>query len=203
MKSAPILFVCLLGMPMAAQNFEAGIFLGQQKYAWVGIPAHGPSTSLTYTPDNKTAYGVRFGYSVATFGPASFQFTAGFQPESTSTVISVPAANSWDFKETHGSVGVMFNFKALMAWGAGLENRLEKLSGNQYGRTDSTTSNRVWARLNAGYAFPGPMVKPFFGVEYAFPLSGSNHQGSYSSQTDYLKAMAPKSQFGIYTGVRF
>ncbi|HCZ33920.1 MAG TPA: hypothetical protein DHV93_10990 [Holophagaceae bacterium] len=96
----------------------------------------------------------------------------------------------------------MFNFKAFVAVGAGLEFRSERLSGSVAGTGDSTTYNRVWARMNAGFAVPSPFVKPFFGVEAAFPLSTRSLE-SDASAADALKSMAPKSQFGIYAGIRF
>ena len=43
--------------------------------------------------------------------------------------------------------------------------------------------------MNAGYAFPTPLVKPFIGLEVAVPL------------TD--KDLGPKLQIGVYGGIRF
>jgi hypothetical protein len=202
-KNATFALALLLGAPLVAQSYEVGLFVGQQKYAWAQIPAHGPSSSPIYTPDQKTIWGIRLGCSVVTLGPASLQLNAGFQPESKSRISATPPDSPWDFSESHWSVGAVFHFKALLDWGVGIEQRMEKLSGNQFGGSDSTTSNRAWGVLNASWTRPGPTVKPFIGVECAFPLSVSNHQGSYSSQADTLKAMAPSSQIGLYTGIRF
>jgi hypothetical protein len=91
----------------------------------------------------------------------------------------------------------MFNFKVVVAVGAGLEYRSEKLEG--YGK--DATYNRPWARLNIGYVIPSPVVKPFFGVEVAFPLTNTSNK--FDSMEDILKSMAPKSQFGLYLGLRF
>jgi len=206
MKKTGIAFAILLGVPLAAQSFEVGLFLGQQQYPTPHVDV-APGTTLQFSPDNKTVYAARFGVSVADFGPASFQLTLGLQPETKSTVsasLGGVSANVGDFKENHWSAGAMFNFKAVVAVGAGLEYRAEKLSGAFSGSNDSTTYNRVWARLNAGYAIPSPVVKPFIGVEVAFPLTTTNSTLALSaSDAEVLKAMAPKSQFGIYAGIRF
>jgi hypothetical protein len=202
MRYTTVVAALLLGTPLAAQSFEAGLFVGQQTYESLGFVAHGPGFGGVVTPENKTVYGVRFGYSVATFGPASFQLTAGFQPESKTTVSSVPNS-TWDFSESHWSVGAMFHVKALLDWGAGIEERLEKLSGNQSGRSESATSSRAWVRLNACHTISSPVVKPFIGVEWAFSVAGDSNNDPVTSGPDYLKGLAPKRQLSLYAGVRF
>jgi hypothetical protein len=200
MKKATLALALLVGLPLTAQKWEAGLFLGQQQY---------PSPHEELTPgvtgqlnlDNKTVYAIRFGYSVVDMGPALFQITAGYQPEVKSgvsaTLGGVAEGKGTDFKQSHWAVGAMFNFKAVVAVGAGLEYRAEKLEL----LNESTTYNRPWARLNAGYAIPSPLVKPFFGVEVAFPLTNTSNK--FDSIENTLKSMAPKNQFGLYAGIRF
>lgn len=202
MKKAAWCLGFLLAAPLAAQSFELGVFAGQQSYKSYSLVAD-PANSVSVSIDSKTVYGARFGYSVVDFGPALFQLTAGYQPESTATGKSTivlggtPVYSQGDYKEGHWSVGAMFNFKALVAIGAGVEFRSESLKTD----TDSTTYNRPWARFNVGYAFPTPLVKPFIGVEADFPLtSKSNETGSTA---DMLKSLAPKAQIGVYGGIRF
>ncbi|WP_243319908.1 hypothetical protein [Geothrix sp. SG200] len=190
----------LLGAPLAAQSFEVGLFVGQQQYPSPHMDV-APGTTLNVEADNKTVVGARFGYSVVDFGPVLLQLTAGYQPESKSTLKATLAGTPMgesELKQSHWSAGAMFNFKAVIAVGAGLEFRSESLkeSGG-----DSTTYNRVWARVNAGYAFPTPLVKPFIGIEAAFPLSSKSND--FASAADLLKSLAPKSQIGIYAGIRF
>ena len=202
MKKTMLTFALLLGAPLAAQSWEAGVFLGQQQYQSPHGDLYG--STIQYSPENKTIYAVRLGYSVVDFGPALLQLTAGYQPESTTTmkltVGGAPAAEG-DLKQSYWSVGGMLNFKAVLALGIGLEYRSEDLSTV----TRSTTYGRPWVRANAGYAIPSPIVKPFFGVEVAFPLTSksSNLDVLNTSPEDALKAVAPKSQFGIYAGIRF
>ena len=81
--------------------------------------------------------------------------------------------------------------------GAGLEYRAEKLDVEG----ESTTYNRPWIRANIGYAIPSPLVKPFFGLEVAFPLTSTSNK--FDSIENTLKSMAPKNQIGIYAGIRF
>ncbi|NWJ41960.1 MAG: hypothetical protein HXX12_13440 [Geothrix sp.] len=151
--------------------------------------------------DNKTVYAARFGYSVVDVGPALFQITAGYQPESKATVKATlggaPSGIPAELKQSHWSVGAMFNFKAVVAVGAGLEYRAEKLDLEG----ERTTYNRPWIRANIGYAIPSPLVKPFFGLEVAFPLTSTSNK--FDSMENVLKSMAPKNQIGIYAGIRF
>jgi len=200
MKKATIALALLLGAPLAAQSFEVGLFVGQQQY---------PSPHMEVSPgltgqlnlDNKTVYGARFGYSIVDIGPALFQVTAGYQPESKTalkpTLGGVPSGTPAELKQSHWSVGAMFNFKAVVAVGAGLEYRAEKLDVEG----ESTTYNRPWIRANIGYAIPSPLVKPFFGLEVAFPLTSTSNK--FDSIENTLKSMAPKNQIGIYAGIRF
>ena len=200
MKKHAIAFALLLGSPLAAQSWEAGLFLGQQQYPSPHTEVM-PGVTGQLNLDNKTVYAVRFGYSVMDIGPALFQITAGYQPESKTTINSTlggaPSGTPSDFKQSHWSIGAMFNFKAVVAVGAGLEYRAEKLEAEG----ESTTYNRPWIRANIGYAIPSPMVKPFFGVEVAFPLTNTSNK--FDSIENVLKSMAPKNQIGLYAGIRF
>ncbi|HJV21404.1 MAG TPA: hypothetical protein VJ570_01855, partial [Holophagaceae bacterium] len=106
-----------------------------------------------------------------------------------------------EYSQKHWSVGAMFNFKAMVAFGAGLEYRSESLDITGTGGAFSTTYGRPWARANVGFAFPTPIVKPFVGLEVAAPLSSkSNETGS---PEDVAKSLAPKMQIGLYGGIRF
>jgi hypothetical protein len=203
MKKQTIALALILGTPLAAQTFEVGVFVGQQQYPSPHAEV-APGTTLRMEADNKTVYAARFGFSVVDLGPALLQLTAGFQPEVKSTTKASLGGSPYigTFKENHWSAGAMLNFKALVALGAGLEFRSERLSGDLDGASDSTTYNRVWVRLNAGYAIPTPVVKPFFGVEAAFPLSNKSLEVT-STNSDALKSLAPKSQIGVYAGIRF
>lgn len=66
----------------------------------------------------------------------------------------------------------------------------------------STNYARPWLRLNLGMAIPTPGVKPFFGVEGDLALV-SKSVDINSSNEDMLKGLAPKSQIGVYAGIRF
>ncbi|HEX9081778.1 MAG TPA: hypothetical protein VF768_05835, partial [Holophagaceae bacterium] len=84
MKKAAWCLGFLLAAPLAAQSFEVGVFAGRQAYKSFNVtPA--PGTTFTGEVDSKTVLGARFGYSVVDFGPALFQVTAGYQPESSTT----------------------------------------------------------------------------------------------------------------------
>jgi len=189
-----LLPLVLVAAPLGAQSFEVGVFLGQQSYKDYNV------LGVNATTDSKTVASGRFGYSLVDLGPAMLQVTAGYQPTVTSTstvTFTGLGTGTGDYKDGHWSVGAMFNFKAFVAVGAGVEYRSEKLETS----TTSTTYGRPWARLNAGLAFPTPLVKPFIGLEVAVPLTSmSNESGSAE---DALKSMAPKMQIGVYGGIRF
>ncbi|HJW72484.1 MAG TPA: hypothetical protein VJ486_06465 [Geothrix sp.] len=186
-----LLPLLLVAAPLGAQSFEAGVFIGQQTYKEFNY------LGFTAKPDSKTVASARLGYSIVDLGPALFQITAGFQPESKANITN-NAGVTGELKQSHWSVGAMFNFKAVVAFGAGVEYRSEKLDD---GAGTSTTYGRPWARVNAGLAFPTPLVKPFIGLEVAAPLSSKSND--VASPEDGLKSMAPKMQIGVYGGIRF
>ncbi len=86
---------------------------------------------------------------------------------------------------------------APMISGAGPEYRSEPLKG----LVMTTTYGPPWARFNVGYAFPAPLVRPFIGVEAVVPLAYRG--GDYGWAADVLKRVAPRSQIGLYGGIRF
>ncbi len=173
----PLLFVA----PLAAQSFELGLNVSRQSYTTQTAP---PGIE----PQDKTVVAGRIGYSFLDLGPALFQVTAVYQPKADTEVQSSGAATPWKVGHEYAGVGVMFNFKALVAIGAGVDYRFEKSTYTDT-LTTSHTFSRPWARVNAGYAFPTPLVKPFIGIEAAVPLTKED--------------LAPKFQVGLYGGVRF
>jgi len=180
-----IYFALILAAPLAAQNFEIGVNLSQQSYTSSSTPGVAP---VVFDYDSKTVIAARVGYSVVDLGPALFQITAAYQPKTETNLkpngITVPTKLNYEYS----GIGAMFNFKALVAVGAGMDYRFEK-STKENIYTGTHSYGRPWARLNAGYAFPSPVVKPFIGLEVAAPLATEND--------------GPKLQVGIYGGVRF
>ncbi len=98
------------------------------------------------------------------------------------------------------SVGTMLTFKAVMAFGIGLEYRNDQISDMVF----TEHYGRPWARANVGYAIPSPILKPFVGLEVAVPLTtASSSYSNPSLERDYLRTVAPKAQLGVYGGIRF
>ena len=209
-------------LPLAAQTWEAGLFLGQQTYKAGAIS--GTNVSGTYATPAKTVVAVRAGYALFESGPWFLQGTAAFQPQVTSTQTQTEVQaqpiigstthykGSFDAMSGYSAVGVMVNFKAMVSAGAGLEYRLERLSGLGV----DANYGRPWFRGNVGLALPTPLVECFLGLEAAFPLvSKSSYTpaalGFYgtpdafipTTTSDSLKASAPKGQVGAYLGMRF
>ena len=206
MKKTLALLALASAMPLAAQSFEVGLFAGQQSYK--DFSASNPLGSLSAKVDSKTVVAARFGYSIVDLGPALFQVTVGYQPEAsatgrtTLTPQGLPSqVSTGDFKESNWSVGLMFNFKAVVAVGAGVEYRSEKLTDDN----GSTTYGRPWARVNIGMAFPTPLVKPFIGIEASAPLASTSYNANATSfdEDNVRKSLAPKLQIGLYGGIRF
>ena len=193
-----LMMACVLvAAPLAAQDFEAGVFLGQQSLDSVTISGN------KIEPKAKFVAGARVGYSLLDLGPALLQVTAGYQPKTSSEVeVNGHTVSGSKYEHQHYSVGAMFNFKAFVAVGAGVEYRFEKLEATGGPSGMDTTYNRPWARANIGVAFPTPLVKPFVGLEVAMPLVTKSQDGSLKSE-DILKAQAPRFQVGLYAGIRF
>jgi hypothetical protein len=193
--------LCLL--PLSAQSFEVGLFAGKQSFKAISYTDPANEGSFNASPSAKTLLGVRAGYALVDLGPALLQVTAGYQPNVTTTLTTTSPLYSYtaaaqDYTSSHASLGLMANFKALVAVGAGLEYRAEKASSNGV----STSFGRPWGRVNAGYAWPLPILKPFLGLEVAMPLVSKSVQND-SSNTALLQAMAPKMEVGLYGGIRF
>ncbi|HEX9082656.1 MAG TPA: hypothetical protein VF768_10275 [Holophagaceae bacterium] len=188
-----LLPLLLLAAPLAAQTFEVGLNVSRQQY-----PTHTELGAFRVAPQDKTVVAARFGYSLVDVGPALFQLTAAYQPKVDTDVEVNGTSTGTSLGHEYWGVGAMFNFKALIAVGAGVEYRSEKITGP----STSTTYGRPWARINAGYAFPTPLVKPFIGLEVAAPLTSTSYSDTLGSENT-LKSFAPKLQIGLYGGIRF
>ena len=208
MKKAIILGAALAALPLSAQRFEASLFVGQQQF-----PTPQTDTTLgtlRMEADNKVAWGLRLGYDFYDWGPGLLQVTGAFQPQAKTTikgsVAGSPMVEIGDYKHEAGILGLMVRFKTDIALGIGLEMRSERLNSTLHTTVgdldDSTTYNRGWARAYAAYEIPGPAWKPFIGLDVAFPLKTTSLTVEASS-SDALKSLAPKSQFGLFFGMRF
>lgn len=197
MKKTFFIFV-LAAMPMAAQSWEIGAFVGQQTYD--KFTAAGVETK----PESKVVSAVRIGYAVVDFGPTLLQVNAGAQLKSSSEVKFNGNAIGVKLDHQATSLGLALIFKAGVSASVGIDYRWDKLEGSFLGVNSSTTYGRPWLRGNIGYAFPTPVVKPFVGLEVAGTLS-SKTVSDFGPSTDEeaLKGLAPKLQFGVYFGIRF
>ena len=193
------LALAIVSLPACAQDYEVGVFLGQNTYKAQTI------LGTELKPETKSVAAARFGYALVDLGPALFQVTVGYQPKVKTPVDADGAATPVDYGHEYWSAGLMFNFKAFVAVGAGVEYRSEKLSFEAPGGTQTATYGRPWARVNVGLSFPTPFVKPFVGVEASAPLASTSvTDAEYLSDPDKaLKSHAPSFQVGVYGGIRF
>ena len=194
-----MVLLALTTLPLCAQDYEAGIFLGQTTFRTQTV------AGTEFEPETKTIGMARLGFSVVDIGPALFQVTVGYQPKAKTAFDANGAPTPRQYGDEAWAAGVMFNFKAFVAVGAGLEYRAERLSFEGPGVSQNTTYARPWARFNVGLSFPLPIVKPFVGVEAAAPLSSTSiTSADYVSDPDKaLKSHAPSFQVGVYGGIRF
>jgi hypothetical protein len=209
MRKSILMLLCVAA-PLAAQNWELGLFAGQQSYKSIDVPSMSiPGFTLhagSLQPDSKIAYSFRLGYSIVDMGPVLFQITGGYQPKSEATLkwagVEVPNAK---YTHEHTSIGAMFNFKAGVAAGAGIEYRFEKVGWSDESESETFNYARPWFRANVGFSFPTPIVKPFLGLEVAMPLISKSIDvaSTNTPDEDVYKAIAPKLQIGIYAGIRF
>ena len=198
------LALALASLPACAQDYEVGVFLGQNTYKSQTILGN------EFKPETKTVAAARVGFSIVDLGPALFEFTLGYQPKAkTPFDVNGGANSSAQYGDQYWSAGLMFNFKAFVAVGAGIEYRGEKLTMEGPATSNpSTTYGRPWARVNVGFSFPMPIVKPFVGVEAAMPLASTSVPANYgftpaSDTNSSLKSNAPSFQVGVYGGIRF
>jgi len=197
----PVLLLASLAMlPLSAQTWELGAFVGQQSRPSFKVADSFSTNTVTFP--KKNVVGLRLGYAVLDVGPVLLQATAGYQPQASvtykETFTDANPPRTTDYKTGHMSVGAMLNLKSLVSVGAGMEYRLEKIELG----SESTTYGRPWVRVNAGLAIPTPVVKPFLGVEAAFALTSIKIDDA-GSTADFLRVLAPKAQVGVYAGVRF
>ncbi len=179
----------LLPLPLVAQSFEVGVNVSRQSYTSTTTPGFsGHPDPVAFDFDSKTVIAGRIGYSLVNVGPAMLQVSAAYQPKADTDLkpngVTVPTKLGSEY----WGVGAMFQFKALVAFGAGVDYRFEKTTiENVF--TSTHSFNRPWARVNAGYAFPAPVVKPFISLEIAAPFTKEDK--------------GPELQVGIYAGIRF
>lgn len=203
LKRCVLLVALLVMVPLSAQSWEVGLFSVQQSY-----------NSISYTPvghsvhgsaSRKSAEGGRLGCSVLDLGPALLQVTAAVQPSITtparltSTGSTTPGPGNstdsgpLDYRTSFTSAGVMLQFKAPVIVGAGLEMRFEKLG---LPATESSLA-RPWLRANLGMASSTPRLKLFIALEVAAAIT------SKDDFSEPAKSLAPKTQVGVYAGIRF
>jgi hypothetical protein len=212
MRKTLALLALASALPLAAQSFEVGALYTWNPSKAQTVSLGGPSTEIK--ADTWKAPGIRLGYNFVSVGPMEFQGNATIQFNNKQDVLvngqSSPAGSITE-EYKYWAVGAAVNWNFLVRLGVGLEYRSEKLHFNQSfaGVTQfdgSTTYGRPWIRGTAGWTIPTPIVKPFIGIEAAFPLTSSSLTANdlINSDLDHLnKSIAPKAQYGIYAGVRF
>jgi len=184
------LLFLLMTVSLAAQNFEVGLNVSNQKYS--GTSSHNiyPTPDISNSYDSNIVVAARLGYSLIDIGPALFQITAVYQPRVDTNSGSNSVYGPSKLGTEYLGLGGMFNFKSACAFGAGVDVRSEKSTYPRFsGDPTSNSYVRPWARLNVGYASPSPLIKPFAYFEVSAPLIQKDNSASL--------------QFGIYAGIRF
>lgn len=189
--------------------FEAGLLIDQLHYK---------STDDTQ-PKPQTGFGVRFGWDFAKVGATTFQGTVGYRFQSSGGYGDGYARDEGiNYQNSYVQLGAMARWHLPMDLGLGLEYRSEKLEVkdmtfyypvgvNSYAVVNkgySDTWGRAWVRANLGWTFvTSTPVKPFLGIDVAFPLSSKSYDPATAQVYDAPRLNAPDSQYALYGGVRF
>ena len=219
MKKYALLIAILAALPVSAAGAEASAFVGQQSYhpgSW-SIPS--VNWSMSYSNADATIYSLRGGYAFIDTDSIRLNATAAFQPQiSTDLTIDVQVGSTFStmkssYKHGYSAIGSMLTFKAPISVSLGLDYRFEKVTmepaSNMSGGSGSSqaggSSNfgRAWARVALGHDFKAATTTPFVGVEGDFALSSTGDVSTANSVDDLAKSLSPKSQIGVYFGVRF
>lgn len=192
-------------LPLSAQDFEAGLFLGRQQYRETSATSN-YGDQIRLAPGGwSSATALRLGWSCLDLGPARVKATAGYQFSASTPVRATgliqgqgPLASNDTLAAKAFSLGAMFDFDLLLDAGAGLEYRFEHYDYQGNG----TTAARPWARFYLGTTLPLPRQKPFIGLEADLALVRTSLDFP-PAQDDLAKAVAPRLQVGVYGGVRF
>jgi hypothetical protein len=167
----------------------------------------GKAQAASYTSQKSDAVspaglGLRYGFDVLDLKIAALQVNATWHNKTTGD-LTYGGTKFGELDNQYWSAGAMVNWKLLVNIGAGVEYRSEKQTWRTtvpaLGNGDAT-QGRSWARLNIGFSIPTPVVSPFFMLEVAAPLSKKD---TTATSKDFVEALAPQVQVGIYGGIRF
>ncbi|HJV89916.1 MAG TPA: hypothetical protein VJ623_06400 [Holophagaceae bacterium] len=188
-----ILILLGAALPLAAQTFDAQVFLARQNYNTFN------RSGVEAKPDAKTVAALRF---EAAFFPGAHQLTVGlgWQPKTKTKVdlsITGSYVGSGDLEHDFWGLSVGYRYVGAFEAGVALDYRGDKLTDG----SDSTNYGRPWLRGHVGWAPSKPGWRPVFGLELATPLATTNDD--IESAEAVLKSLAPSFQAGLYVGVRF
>lgn len=188
-----------LGGALPASAGEVGLLIDKQ---FGKAQTASAFSTQKYDAVNPTGLGIRGGFDLLDLKVAALQVNATWHNKTTED-LTYGGTKYGELENQYWAVGAMVNWKLIVNVGAGVEYRSEKLTWRSatpgLGSGD-TTLGRPWARVNLGFSIPTPVVSPFFALEVAAPLSKKDATGSPS---DFVEALAPQVQVGIYGGIRF
>lgn len=205
MKRFALVLPLLAVLPLAAQDWDVTVFEGRQSYRSASAQSANLGISENFSTPSKNITALRVGWSALDLELASLQVTAAYQTMTAASQTSYLFQNyptipyqTNAYKAGYTALGAMVRFKVFVDVALGLDFRFEQLSAQGF----STTYDRPWARATVGWAFPLAHVSPIIGAEAAYPLSSKTLQ-LLGDTGNTLQATAPKSQLGIYAGIRF
>lgn len=201
-----VLALAFLGfLPVTAQSWEVGAFVGQQPFRSGQVTSG--TFSAAFDAKDATTYSVRAAYTFSRSGAESLQVTAASLPSQTIHVpvhtrdTSGPIANDWSLPLDYSSLalGASFTHHAVLDVCLGLEARLEKLNGGE-----GALFLRPWGRAAVTYTLPlASRTRPFAGIEAAYALTAQSSFDGNTFSENNLRALAARRQVGVYAGVRF
>lgn len=198
-KIAAVLVLAALPCFAGDTPFEAGLLVDQVQFKKI---SEGGNFAQ---PKDQTGFGLRFGWDFAHAGATAFQLTTGYRFQGSGNYDGVYGPLGVKYKNSYWELGAMAHWHLPMDLGLGLEYRSEKLDVDTgVMGSYSDTWGRGWVRGNAGWTFQtATTVKPFLGLDVAFPLSSKSFDPATATPSDLPRLNAPTSQVALYGGIRF
>ena len=230
MRVTHFLLAACVVLPLGAQDFEVGLFVGQQSYKSIDgavVPDSSGSgqDSVSVKPSSKTILGARVGYALFDFGrpaPAHRRLPAQGHHHGLGHRHCAHRPHPAQHQAGHrlsGRVrpgGLQRRERRLRLLHhqlfPGPDGQLQGLRGG--GRRGGIPVREALHPRRGrelrpplgpgqrGIRLPTPLVKPFIGLEVDAPLVSTSFDGATSDSM--LKALAPKLQVGVdLGGIRF
>jgi hypothetical protein len=209
MKQAPLILALVSSSLLPAAGQELDLMVSRMNTREVST-----YVQTAYLSARLTAYSLRYGLDLATFGPITLQLHGTYQAEASAAppVKNRPYTFSSpvEIKLNGAAVGLQAQWQYGAEFGIGPELRREH--ENISGETASQT--RPWLNARLGWNMPRPGLRWVAGLECAWALKNSKRDGAWGQDNNglsvfwltresFLLSFAPNSTASVYVGARF